>query len=121
GEFPRRDFADVLAIEDNDAVVFFDEAHHHGRGGRLAATGFAYEADALAAINLEADVIDRTQGVGLSCAFARKQAAEFSAAPSARIFLRELLYEQQRSAGDVAPRWRWRWRWRRRACAWGSG
>ncbi len=49
-ELLGRNGADVLAVEHDAAAGRVDQAHHHGRGGGLAAAGLADQADALAAM-----------------------------------------------------------------------
>ena len=49
----RRDRADILAVESDDAAGRIEQPHHHHRGGGLAAAGFADQTDALAALDLE--------------------------------------------------------------------
>ena len=65
GELLGRDRADVLAVEHDRAVGLVDQPHDHGRGGRLAAAGFADQADALAAVDREADAVDGAEHLGL--------------------------------------------------------
>ena len=60
-EAPRRDRADVLAVEDDAAGGRVEQAHHHHRGGGLAAAGFADEPDALAPPHREGDAVDRPE------------------------------------------------------------
>jgi hypothetical protein len=80
-----------------------DQAHHHGRGGGLAAAGFADEAHTLAAVDGEADAIDGAEGGdlgrGRACAvrFAAKQLRQGSDV-LARILLQQLVDHEQRFA-----------------------
>ena len=65
GEAARRNSADVLAVEHDEAIALVDQPHHHHRGCRLAAAGFADQADTLAARDLKADAVDGAEHVGL--------------------------------------------------------
>ena len=57
-------------------VGLVDQPHHHRRGGRLAAAGFADQADALAAIDGEADAVDGAEHLRLGRRLALEQFAE---------------------------------------------
>ena len=50
--------ADRLPVEDDAAAVRLDEVHEEARRRRLAASGFADDAEGLAALNDEGDVVD---------------------------------------------------------------
>ena len=90
--------ADILAVEHDHAVGLVDEAHHHGGGRRLAATGFADQADALAAVHREADAVDGAEHLGLRRGLALEDVLETAGHALAGIFLDQLLHHQQRGA-----------------------
>ncbi len=92
----RRDRTDVLTVEHDEAVGLVDQAHDHGRGGRLAAAGFANQPDALAAIDREADAVDGAERLGLGRRLALEDVAETGGA-LARVFLDELFDLEERS------------------------
>ena len=86
-----------MPVEDDAARRRIEQARHHHRRGRLAAAGFAHQAERLAAAERERDAVDRTErrhGFRLLAA-----SQEFSEQPRrslAWIFLDECLDRQQR-------------------------
>ena len=71
----RHDGADLLAVEHDAAGGLVEQPHHHHRGGRLAAAGFADEADALAVADREADAVDGAEHLLLDRRLAAEQFA----------------------------------------------
>src|SRR5947209_12194555 len=87
------ELANVLTVEADLAVGRLDQAQHAAARGRLAAAGFADEAEGLAAIDRERHAVDRIDAADL----ARQQAAEHG-----EMFL-QAADAEQRFAHDAAP------------------
>src|SRR6478609_5667983 len=86
------ELADVLTIEHDLAVGRLDQAQHTASRRRLAAAGFADEAERLAAVDRERDPVDRINAADLT----RQQAAMYR-----KIFLQAADAEQR--LGHAAP------------------
>ena len=96
-ELLGRDRADVVAVEFDQPVGRVDQPHHHRGSGRLAATGFAHQPDALAAIDMEADAVDRAEHVRFGRGAAAEELRQRLGHALARVFFDELLDHQKRS------------------------
>src|SRR5206468_8288749 len=94
------ELADILTVENDLAVGRLDQAQHAASGRRLAAAGFADEAERLAAVDRERDPIDGINAADLT----RQQAAVHG-----EIFLQAADAEQGLGhavpPNCVSPRW----------------
>ena len=75
---PRPRVRDVLAVEPDRARGRLDQAQHQLADGRLAAAGFADQAQRLAAVDREADAVDRLAPRGRARRAARAAAGSAS-------------------------------------------